>query len=78
MQVAALMSAPMTISEYMTKRGLSQSAFGNLVGRSQGRVSQWLRGETITAETARHIERATAGEVSAAELRPDLFGQQAA
>lgn len=61
----------------MEKHGLSQAAFGALVGRSQGRVSQWLRGETITAEYARKIEAVTGGEISAAALRPDLFSQAA-
>jgi len=59
----------------MTKHGLSQKNFGELIGVSQGLVHQWLDGKTqITGDRARDIEKLTNGEVTRMELRPDLFG----
>lgn len=67
------MLAPMTLAEYLAATETSQAAFGDRVGVSQGRVSQWLAGETIPAEKAKAIEEATSGRVTRHELRPDLW-----
>lgn len=68
----------MDIPTYRKKKELSQQAFAELLTESgspatQGLVSQWERGTTIPAERAVEIERATGGEVSRSDLRPDLW-----
>jgi DNA-binding transcriptional regulator YdaS (Cro superfamily) len=68
----------MDLANYLKKSELSQEAFADLVGVSQGRVSQWLAGETIPAERCVVIEKATAGKVTRQELRPDLFSKRVA
>lgn len=52
----------------------SQKALADKVGLSQPGIS-WLLGEAkqVSAEIAVKIERATDGQVSRAQLRPDLF-----
>lgn len=65
----------MDLSTYLAERELSHAEFGRLVGVGQTMVSHWIAGRyPITAERARDIERATGGEVTRVELRPDLFG----
>lgn len=64
----------MNISEYLAKEKLSQAAFAALVDVTQGRVSQWLKGETIPVERALAIEAATKHAVTRYDLRPDVFG----
>lgn len=68
----------MDIATYRKEKGLSQSAFAELLTASgspatQGLVSQWEKGATIPAERVVEIESATAGAVSRSELRPDLW-----
>ena len=49
------------------------------IGVSQPTVSNWLRGvHGVAAAHAIRIERATNGAVTRYELRPDVFGDQAA
>jgi DNA-binding transcriptional regulator YdaS (Cro superfamily) len=65
----------MDLRTYLAQRGLSQAEFAALLGVTQGLVWQWLNGRTVvTAERALAIEQCTGGEVTRAELRPDLFG----
>ncbi|MGE0383454.1 MAG: transcriptional regulator [Gammaproteobacteria bacterium] len=65
----------MDLSAYLKEHELTQDQFAKLIGVSQGLVHQWLKGRTsITPERAADIERATAGAVTARELRPDLAG----
>lgn len=50
------------------------------VGTSQGwlwQIATGWRGKRASAEMAVKIEVASKGEISRAELRPDLFGQPA-
>lgn len=57
----------MKLNEYITAKGLSQSAFGNLLTppASQGLVSQWINGTTrVTLERAIQIEDVTGGDVT--------------
>lgn len=63
----------MNLREYVQQKG--QTGIAELLGVSQGLVSQWLSGKTkITAERAVQIEEATGREVTRQDLRPDLFG----
>ena len=57
----------------------SQRALAEKTGLSQQGIS-WLLNEApqISAEHAIAIESATSGEVTRAQLRPDLFSGQAA
>lgn len=53
----------------------SQKALADQIGLSQQGVSWLLNDATqVSAEIAIKIERATRGEVSKEQLRPDLFG----
>jgi DNA-binding transcriptional regulator YdaS (Cro superfamily) len=57
----------MKLNEYITAKGLSQSAFGAQLSppSSQGLVSQWINGTTrVTLERAIQIEDVTGGEVT--------------
>jgi transcriptional regulator with XRE-family HTH domain len=48
------------IQKFIEENRLSQKAFGEMVGASQGLVWQWLNGETsITPEKAKDIEAKT-------------------
>lgn len=64
----------MDIAAYLKSKELSQQEFADLTGVTQGRVSQWLKGERIPAERCAAIETATAGAVTRYDLRPDVFG----
>jgi DNA-binding transcriptional regulator YdaS (Cro superfamily) len=63
----------MDLHDYLRSSRTAQADFGRLVGVSQGRVSQWLRGDTIPLSACRLIERATAGAVRCQDLRPDVI-----
>lgn len=52
----------------------SQHKLAEAIGYSQHAVWHALRRGRVSAEMALKIEKVTAGEVSAADLRPDLFG----
>lgn len=52
----------------------SQSLLAAQVGVTQGRVWQWCNGDRVPAERCADIERATAGQVTRYDLRPDVFG----
>ena len=54
----------------------TQKQLADAVGVHQSFVSQWLNDERPVPPTkCRAIEIATAGVVTAAELRPDVFGE---
>lgn len=69
----------MDIPTYRKEKGLSQAAFAALLTEAgcpatQSLVSQWEKGDVvITGERAIEIERATGGEVSKSDLRPDFW-----
>lgn len=75
------MEAETSLENYLKKQRTTQEAFADQLGVSQGLVHQWIKwlktggehGTRITAERARQIEAATACEIRAAQLRPDLF-----
>lgn len=52
----------------------SQAKLARAIGRSTALVSYWLQGQLkIHPEDAVKIERVTEGQVTRAELRPDIF-----
>jgi DNA-binding transcriptional regulator YdaS (Cro superfamily) len=69
----------MDLRDFLRNEGLTQAQFAHQLGVSQGLVWQWLNRRTvITAERAIQIERLTAGKVSRAHLRPDLYATEPA
>jgi DNA-binding transcriptional regulator YdaS (Cro superfamily) len=56
----------------------SQSALARDIGFTQGSVWRWLNGTEVPAKAAIAIEKATKGAVTKEEIRPDLFGAEAA
>jgi DNA-binding transcriptional regulator YdaS (Cro superfamily) len=69
----------MDILSFRQARKLTQAEFAAFLTTAgsqatQGLVSQWERGDVvITAERAVEIERATGGQITRSELRPDLW-----
>lgn len=64
----------MDIKQYREKHALSQKAFGDLVGVSQGMVWQWESHETnLTLDKVKKVAIVTGGEVSAHDLMPTMF-----
>lgn len=64
----------MNLSDYLKKHELTQSAFAERVGVTQGMVAHWVTGKhRVSAESAVKIEAATDGAVGKHELRDDLF-----
>lgn len=62
----------MDIRTYLKKEAISQSAFGALIGVSQGMVWQWITGATPVSEKyCVVIEQKTDGQVTRKDLRPD-------
>lgn len=67
------------IASYIRRHKLTQSAFGAQVGASQGMVWQWLnKYRPVSPKAALRIESGTRGEIKRHQLRPDIFGKQAA
>lgn len=52
----------------------SQSELARRIGKKQGHVWYWLHSGRAAPDVCQAIERATDGVVTAAELRPDVFG----
>ena len=69
--------ADMDITTYLKEHNLSQEEFGQLIGVSQGRVSQLIAeckdGRGIDIERAKTIVRATGGEITPHDLMPETF-----
>ena len=61
------------IRSYREKYGLTLEAFGLLIGARKGSVSKWEAGQPPSIITARTIEQQTQGEITRAELRPDVW-----
>jgi len=57
------------------KKAGSQAKLGKAIGKTQNAVFQAKKRGTVTAEMAVAIERATEGEITKEQLRPDLFAQ---
>jgi DNA-binding transcriptional regulator YdaS (Cro superfamily) len=62
------------LTTWRKSRGLSQVALAERLGlQSRGQISDIETGaERVSAENAIKIDRLTAGEVTVADLRPDL------
>jgi DNA-binding transcriptional regulator YdaS (Cro superfamily) len=53
----------------------TQTELANKAGITQAAISRWLNGVSdISPASAIKIEKATDGQVTRADLRPDLFG----
>lgn len=66
----------MTPIERAVQAAGSQAALARAISRSPAEVNQWVHGRRPVAATAcLSIERALPGVVTAAELRPDVFGE---
>ena len=74
------MFAAMNLPEYRKAAGLSQAKLAELMTAAgfpttQALVSHWEQGGVqLTAERCAQIEQISGGQVTRAELRPDLFG----
>lgn len=70
----------MNLSKYRKAAGLSQAKLAELMTAAgfpttQALVSQWEQGVVrLSAERCGQIEQISNGEVTRAELRPDVFG----
>ena len=70
----------MNLSEYRKAAGLSQAKLAEVMTAAgfpttQALVSQWEAGVVrLSAERCAQIEQISSGQVTRAELRPDLFG----
>lgn len=64
-----------TLKDYLKTH--TQQELATLMGLKRQQISAWVRGEhTISAESALNIERATAGQVQAKDLRPDIWPEE--
>ncbi len=64
---------PHLLKNYRAKTRISQAKFASLVGVTQGQVNHWESGRQLISPTmALMIEKATAGDLTASALRPDL------
>lgn len=62
--------AAMTLSEYLTRNGISQSSFAEELGIAPSTVSRWISGEIAPSFTmAWRIERVTHGAVQPNDWR---------
>lgn len=52
----------------------SQSELARRIGTRQGTLWKWIRKNRVPAEYCVAIERATEGQVTRYQLRPDVFG----
>jgi len=69
----------MTAIEKAVSQLGGQAKLAEAIGTTQSFVSQWVTGRRpIPATWCRAIERATGGEVTRADLRPDVFGEAVA
>lgn len=65
----------MNIKEFFDKKIGTQTEVAKKIGRSQGYVSRMVSGDKrIPAELVKALVAATGGHCTAAELRPDLYG----
>jgi transcriptional regulator with XRE-family HTH domain len=62
------------IANYRQRHGLTLEQFGVLVGVNKATVLKWERGSLRPGiDVMARVVAATHGEVSARELRPDIF-----
>lgn len=68
----------MDLQTWLKNSGNTQTSLAERMTRigrrvTQGAISQWLKKGRIPAERVPQIVKATNGEVTEADLRPDLF-----
>lgn len=69
----------MKLDKYLNSAGMSQTELARRLNVTQGMVWQWLNGRRrVSAEQVLSIERATEGQVSRHDLRPDLYPRDTA
>lgn len=61
------------IKLYRNAKGLSQEAFGAMVGRKKAAVCKWENGVGPNPKTAIEIEEKTEGALPRHVVRPDLW-----
>ncbi len=62
------------LQKYLKKHQLNQTQFAEKIGVNQGLVSMWLHDKVrMKPEWALKVERATDGELTRYELRPDIY-----
>lgn len=62
------------LQKYLKEHDLNQTRFAEQIGANQGLVSMWLNKKVrMTPEWVLKVERATGGELSRYELRPDIY-----
>lgn len=71
-------AAGAAIARYLARHQLSQKQFADLLGVTQGAVSQWILGGKISEDNRTEIMRVTNGEVPAEVLFPRVFSARAA
>lgn len=64
---------PHLLKHYRNRTHLSQAQFAQLLDVTQGQINHWESGrKKISPAMALTIEKATHGELTARDLRPDL------
>jgi len=75
-EIVLLLLTPMNIKTYLKQEKLTQAAFAQKIGVSQGMVAHWVNGRCrITPEKAIHIDKATGSKLSKESLCPEIFGE---
>lgn len=59
-----IIAAMMTLAQWLETNKVSQETFAVLVGVTQGRISQLLKGDEPSLKLARKIAAVTAGQVN--------------
>lgn len=59
----------MTITDYLTKYGLTPGGFAKRIGVSRSQLRDWMRGSDITGDNIWKIVDATGGEVGPSDVR---------
>jgi DNA-binding transcriptional regulator YdaS (Cro superfamily) len=62
----------MNLADYLKTSKVTQMEFARNLGVAQGTVGFWLHNKPPTLERAIQIEKATNGQVTCEELRPDV------
>lgn len=66
----------MKLDTYLRRERISQVEFAEKLGVTPGAVWQWCNGYRMSAEKVLPIERATDGNVTRHDLRPDLYPKE--
>lgn len=61
----------MNIKDWIDSKGLNSFQFAKMVGISPASISYYVQGKSASLRIAKKIQRATNGEVTIKDLRPD-------